>query len=176
MRWGRDQQAPQFPPPNPHILPLHPCKISPHPCRRPGAHCRPLDPASLSLCSVCRKTAEKNQLARHRLPGEAHAYFPGAARCGSFFPRKKIALAEYRDLIARRPATTRLFASPQAPAAKSRGPPATAHRNPTCRLRYFGPGFRHVRLKGYASYPPRTSTKARAKICGRLSGGTLHLA
>ena len=29
----------------------HPCKISPLSCRRPGAHCRPLDPASLSLCS-----------------------------------------------------------------------------------------------------------------------------
>ena len=26
-----------------------PCRISPHPCRRPGAHCRPLDPASLSV-------------------------------------------------------------------------------------------------------------------------------
>jgi hypothetical protein len=27
----------------------HPVRISPHPCRRPGAHCRPLDPTSLSL-------------------------------------------------------------------------------------------------------------------------------
>jgi len=31
-----------------------PCRISPHPCRRPGAHCRPLDPASLSLLPVRR--------------------------------------------------------------------------------------------------------------------------
>lgn len=28
---------------------VHPCKISPSSRRRPWAHCRPLDPASLSL-------------------------------------------------------------------------------------------------------------------------------
>jgi len=32
----------------------HPGGISPTSCRRAGAHCRPLHPASLSLCSVWR--------------------------------------------------------------------------------------------------------------------------
>jgi hypothetical protein len=35
-----------------------PCKISPHPCRRPGAHCRPLDPASLSLLPTEKTLAQ----------------------------------------------------------------------------------------------------------------------
>ena len=36
----------------------HPCKISPAPCRRPGAHCRPLDPASLSLFHLEKQEKE----------------------------------------------------------------------------------------------------------------------